>query len=43
MEIVCFIMSVKGPLLLILGGLVILINMLFVLLFNNTASTIVTA
>lgn len=43
MEIFCFIMSVKGPLLLIHGGIVVLINMLFVLLFNSTASTIVTA
>lgn len=41
MERFCFVMSVNCPLLLILGGIVILINMLFVLLFNSTASIIV--
>jgi hypothetical protein len=38
MERFCFAMSVKGLLLLILGGIMILINMPFVLLFNSTAS-----
>jgi hypothetical protein len=40
MERFCFIMSVKGPLPLILVGIVIVINMLFIWLFNNTASSI---